>query len=171
TAQEHWSKAAYALEQLRQAVARDRPSSLAGSRRQAPSSGSENAIAEAPGANVLQAGMNGSEGSPSGREGRKAGAVTGDAQSDAVVGAKVAPLAVQLRQEAIGAEGQEAANTARKTWFYAETKQQQSNVGLESTSAHTEFVLGQSAAPEGVAVRHRQLVKEYFMTLHQGAQP
>ena len=97
--------------------------------------------------------------------------MTGDAQSDPVLGAKVAPLAVQLRQEAIGAEGQESANTAPKTWFYAETKQQQSNVDLENVAARSEFTLGQSAALEGVAVRHRQIVKEYFMALHQGARP
>ena len=167
-AQDHWSQAAVALQQLRQAVARDPSSSLAGSRQQAAGSGSDNAKPEAAGANVQQAGMNRPDSSPSGREGSKTGAVTGDAQSDAVLGAKVAPLAVQLRQEAIDPEGQEAV-TAPKSWFYAETKQQQSNIDLENVSARSEFTLGQSAALEGVAVRHRQIVKEYFMALHQGA--
>jgi hypothetical protein len=171
TAQDHWSRAAQALEQLRQAATPDPSSSLPGARQQAPGLRSDNPQTQVAGANVQQGGMNGSNNNSSGREGSKAGAVTGDAQSDPVVGAKVAPLAVQLRQEAIGADARESANTAPKTWFYAETKQQQSKVRLENVGARSEFSLGQSTALEGVAVRHQRIVKEYFMALHQGALP
>lgn len=169
-AQDHWSQAAHALEQLRQAVAQDSLSSLAGSRLQASGRGSDNGRTEVAGANVQQTGINGPDGNPSGHEGSKPGAATGDAQSDAVLGEKVAPLAAQLRQEAIDAEGQGAA-TAPKSWFYVETKQQQSNIDLENVSARSEFTLAQAAAREGLAVRNRQIVKEYFMALRQGARP
>ena len=171
TAQDHWSRAAQALEQLRPPATPDPSSSLPGARQQVPGLRSDNPQAQVAGANVQQGGMNGSNNNSSGREGSKAGAVTGDAQSDPVVGAKVAPLAVQLQQEAIGADARESANIAPKTWFYAETKQQQSRVRLENVGARSEFSLGQSTALEGVAVRHQRIVKEYFMALHQGALP
>jgi hypothetical protein len=146
-------------------------SSLPAARQQAPGLRSDNPQTQVAGANVQQGGMNGPNYNSSGREGSKAGAATGDAQSDPVVGAKVAPLTVQLRQEAIGADARESANTAPKTWFYAETKQQQSKVRLENVGARSEFSLGQSTVLEGVAVRHQRIVKEYFMALHQGALP
>jgi hypothetical protein len=170
-AEDHRSQAAHALEQLRQAVAQDLSYSPAGSRAPVAGAGADNAKTGMAGANVQQAGTNGPDSNQSGREGSKAGAVTGDAQSEPVLGAKVAPLAVQFRREAIGAKGQQGADTAPKSWFYAETKQQQSHVDLENVAARSEFTLGQAAAPEAVAVRHRQIVKEYFMALHQGARP
>lgn len=173
-AQDRWNQAAQALEQLRRAVARDLSPSLASSRQQTGQDRarvSDNAETGVAGANVHPTASNGLDSSPSGREGSKTGAVTADARTDAVLGAKVAALAVQLRQEAIDAEWLEAANTAPKNWFYAETKKQESSIDLESVRARSELTLGQSAALEGVAVRHRQIVKAYFMALHRGARP
>jgi hypothetical protein len=170
-AQEHWSQAGYALTQLRQAVAQELSSSLAGSHQQAAGRGSDETKTGGAGPNVQQASMNGLNSSAFGREGGEPGAATGDAQSDAVLGAKVAPLAVKLRQETIDAESLDAANAAPKEWFYAETQKRASSIDLEPARSRSEFTLGQSAALEGVAIRHRQIVKEYFMALHQGARP
>jgi len=171
TAQDHLSQAGQALEQLRQAGTPAPSPSPTGSRQHATGFGSDNSQTGVAGANVQQSGLSASHDNSSGREGSKAGAVTGDAQSDPVIGAKVAPLAVQLQQEAAGVDGRESANTAPKTWFYAGTKQEQSKVRLENVAARSEFSLGQSTALEGVAVRHQRIVKEYFMALHQGALP
>jgi hypothetical protein len=170
-AQDHLSQTAHTLAQLRQAVAQDPSSSLPGSRQQAAGRGSDNANTGAAGPSVQQAGSSGPNSSPFGREGTKPGTATGDAQSDAVLGAKVAPLAVQLRRETIGIESPGAGDAAPKEWFYAETQKRASSIELEPVRARSEFVLGQSAALEGVAERHRQIVKQYFMALHQGARP
>ncbi len=165
-AQDQWSQAVSALAQLQQAVAQEPSSAIAGSRQQAAGRGSENAKAGAAGPNVQQAGINGPDTGPSGREGGKPGAAAGDAQSDPVLGRKIVPLAVRLRQESI-----DAANAAAQEWFYTETKKRASRLDLEPARARSEFTLGQSAALEGVALRNRQIVKEYFMALHQGARP
>ena len=162
-AQDHWSKAAYTLAQLRQAVAQDLSSSPT---QQTAGRGSDNAQASAAGSNVQQVGGEARDGDPSGHEGGKPGAATGNAQSEAVFGAKIAPLAVQLRPETVHAESPDA---APKQWFYAETPRRASSIGLEAVKAGSEFTLGQSVAPMGVDVRHREIVKDYFMALHQSA--
>jgi hypothetical protein len=167
-AEDRWSQAAYTLAQLRQAVAQDLSSSLTASHQHTAGRGSDNAQAGAASPNVRQVGSEGRDSTPPGREGGKPGAATGDAQSDAVLGAKVAQLAVQLRPETVDAESLSAAT---KQWFYAETQKRVSGIELEPVRARSEFTLSQSAPPEGVAVRHRQIVKQYFMALHQGARP
>jgi hypothetical protein len=169
--QEQWSQAAYALAQLRQAVAQEPSALSAGARQQAAGRGSDNAAGAAGGPNAQQAASSGPDSRPFGREGSKPGAAAGDAQSDAVLGAKVAPLAVRLRQETIDAESLGAPDAVPKEWFYVETQKRASSIELEPARPRSEFTLGQSAALEGVAVRHRQIVKEYFMALHQGARP
>jgi hypothetical protein len=165
-AQDHWSKAAYALAQLRQAVAQDLSPSPTPTRQQTAGRGSDNAQASAASPNVQQVGGEARDSDPFGHEGGKPGAATGNAQSDAVFGAKVAPLAVQLRPETVHAESPDA---APKQWFYAETPRNASSIGLEAVKAGSEFTLGQSVAPMGVDIRHREIVKDYFMALHQSA--
>jgi hypothetical protein len=40
----------------------------------------------------------------------------------------------------------------------------------QGVGARSSFALGQSTGPEGISIRHRQIVKDYFMTLHEGSQ-
>jgi len=94
----------------------------------------------------------------------------GGPKNNPVLDAKTAPLQVQLQKEAIGAERLEP-GAATKNWFYAGTKQQESTVDLENVGVRSQFSLGQSAAVDGVGVRHRQIVKDYFTALNQGIHP
>ena len=40
----------------------------------------------------------------------------------------------------------------------------------QGVGARSSFVLGQSTGPEGISINHRQIVKDYFMTLREGSQ-
>jgi hypothetical protein len=105
------------------------------------------------------------------QEGGKTGSALGEAQADPVLGAKATPLEVQLKQAAIAGERREAAEGAANSWFYADSKQQNSILGFDGAQARSGFTLGQSTALDGLSIRHRQLVKDYFMALRQDAPP
>jgi hypothetical protein len=105
------------------------------------------------------------------QEGSKTGSALGDSRADPVLGAKATPLEVQLKQEAIATSRQEDDKSAAKSWFYADSQQQTSIVGLDDVRARSGFTLGQSTALDGVSIRHRQIVKDYFTGLRQDAAP
>jgi hypothetical protein len=104
------------------------------------------------------------------QEGSKTGAALGDSEADPVLGKKVTPLDVQLKREAVTGEQQEDAEGKPKNWYYTESKQQASVVDYQGVGARSSFALGQSTGPEGISIQHRQIVKDYFMTLRQGSQ-
>ncbi|HYL18607.1 MAG TPA: hypothetical protein VEV20_07990 [Burkholderiales bacterium] len=104
------------------------------------------------------------------QEGSKTGAALGDSEADPVLGKKVTPLDVQLKREAVTGEQQEDAEGKPKNWYYTESKQQASVVDYQGVGARSSFALGQSSGPEGISIRHRQIVKDYFMTLREGSQ-
>ena len=104
------------------------------------------------------------------QEGSKTGTALGDSEADPVLGKKVTPLDVQLKREAVTGEQQEDAEGKPKNWYYTESKQQASVVDYQGVGARSSFALGQSTGPEGISIRHRQIVKDYFMTLREGSQ-
>jgi hypothetical protein len=104
------------------------------------------------------------------QEGSKSGAALGDSLADPVLGKKVTPLAVQLKQEAVAGESQDEPEGVPKGWFYTESKEQKSVLDYQGVGARSSFVLGQSTGPEGISINHRQIVKDYFMTLREGSQ-
>jgi hypothetical protein len=101
------------------------------------------------------------------QEGSKTGAAMGDSQADAPLGSRVAPLGVQLKKESVPNSAPEDAQNAAKNWFYAESKEQQSILELRDVRARESFAQAQSGAAEGISVRHRQIVKDYFMHLRE----
>ena len=104
------------------------------------------------------------------QEGSKTGAALGDSEADPVLGKKVTPLDVQLKREAVTSEQQEDTEGAPKNWYYTESKEQASVLDYQGVGARSSFALGQSTGPEGISIRHRQIVKDYFMTLREGSQ-
>jgi hypothetical protein len=101
------------------------------------------------------------------QEGSKTGASMGDAQSDAPLGSRATPLSVQLSKEAVPNPDPENQQDAAKNWFYAESKEQKSIVELRDMQARDSFAQAQTGATEGVSIRHRQIVKDYFMHLRE----
>jgi len=102
------------------------------------------------------------------QEGSKTGSAMGDSQAEAPLGNRVTPLGVQLKKEAVPNPEPEDQQDAAKNWFYTESKEQKSVVELREVQARESFAQAQSGAAEGVSVRHRQIVKDYFMQLREG---
>jgi hypothetical protein len=101
------------------------------------------------------------------QEASKTGAAMGDSQADAPLGSRVTPLSVQLSKEAVPNPEPEDQQDAAKNWFYAESKEQKSIIELRDMQARDSFAQAQTGAAEGVSVRHRQIVKDYFMHLRE----
>lgn len=173
-ARDHWSQAGRALEQLRRAVADEGGSSSSLSGTRATRDGarvSDDVETAAARASAKQADSNRPDSGSSAREGGTASAAAENGRSSALLGAKAAPLAAQLRPEIVTTEGRDMTATAPKRWFFAETKRQQSGIDFEEVSARSQLALDQSAAHAGIAIRHRYIVKEYFMASHQSGYP
>jgi hypothetical protein len=102
------------------------------------------------------------------QEGSKSGDAQGESEADPLLGQKAKPLEVQLRQEALRQEG-EPEEKSSDAWFYAESKEQKSALEARAVQARAGFAQAQTTSPEAISIRHRQIVKEYFMNLREGA--
>jgi hypothetical protein len=101
------------------------------------------------------------------QEGSKTGSAMGDSPADAPLGSKATTLGVQLHKEVVPNRDPEDQQAAARNWFYAESKEQKSTVDLREVEARERFSQAQSGSAEGISVRHRQIVKDYFMHLHE----
>jgi hypothetical protein len=168
--QGRWKQAAQALHQLQQAVAQGENSAGLPQRDAHDiATRSENSGTGMPSTMGREAALTQPSHEASAGEGGRPALAGGEAKNNAVLDIKTAPLQVQLQKEAIGAEQLEPG--AAKNWFYAGTRQRESGVGFENVSVRSEFTLGQSEAVDGVAVRHRQIVKDYFTVSNQSTHP
>ncbi len=98
-------------------------------------------------------------------EGSKSGAAAGDSQADPVIGKKETPLAVKLKKEGIRKQGEDG-ETGAEGWYYAESRAQSSQVALQAVRANTRYTQAEAMDPEHISVKHRQVVKDYFLNLH-----
>ncbi|MSQ59076.1 MAG: hypothetical protein EXR36_05385 [Betaproteobacteria bacterium] len=99
------------------------------------------------------------------QEGSKSGAAAGESQAGPVIGNKETPLAVKLKKEGIRKEGEDG-ETGAEGWYYAESRAQASQVALQNVRANTRYTQSQAMDPEHISVKHRQVVKDYFLNLH-----
>lgn len=100
------------------------------------------------------------------QEGSKSGAAEGESQADPVLGKKESPLAVKLKKEVVRKEGEEG-EAGAEGWIYRESQAQSARVALQSVRASTRYVQGEAMEPEQISVKHRQVVKDYFLNLHE----
>ena len=76
---------------------------------------------------------------------------------------------VQLERE--GVSGGQAGEPRTGEELVLHRKQGAEGIGdCEGVQARSRSPLGQSSAPEGISIRHRQIVKDYFMNLREGSQ-
>jgi hypothetical protein len=101
------------------------------------------------------------------QEGSKTGAAMGDSQAEPPLGAKVTPLSAQLERTTVPNPERDDQQETAKNWYYAESKEQKSILELRELQARESFAQAQTGAAEGVSVRHRQIVKDYFMHLRE----
>jgi hypothetical protein len=102
------------------------------------------------------------------QEGSKSGDAQGESVADPLLGEKVRPLEVQLKQEGLP-QASESDEKTGEAWFYAESKEQKSALEARAVQARAAFAQAETTPPAAIAVRHRQTVKEYFMNLREGA--
>ncbi len=99
------------------------------------------------------------------QEGSKSGAAAGDSPADPVIGKKETPLAAKLEKEGIRKEGEDG-ETGAEGWYYAESRAQPSQLALQAVRANTRYTQAEAMDPEHISVKHRQVVKDYFLNLH-----
>jgi len=100
--------------------------------------------------------------------GTRAGDAMGDGPPDALLGGSGERLEAQLTQAGIQVEEQEGEDQSQ-TWFYVESQQQKAFTGVRNVEARGRFAAADQGANQGISIQHRQIVKDYFMTLREGA--
>ena len=103
------------------------------------------------------------------QEGTKAGSAIGDSEAEPVLGSKTTPLEVQLKQEGVTGERADERAEAARSWYYMQSKEQESVLELQQAPARASFAQAEASAGEGISIRHRQIVKDYFMNLREDA--
>jgi hypothetical protein len=102
--------------------------------------------------------------------GTRAGDALGDAPADPLLGTQGERLEAQLRKQGIEGEEQDAeGEDENKSWYYAESQQQKALARLRKVQAAGRFAAAEGDAGEGISIQHRQIVKDYFMNLREGA--
>jgi hypothetical protein len=99
--------------------------------------------------------------------GTRAGDALGDAPPDPLLAPGAERLEAQLKQAALS--GPEGEGKDGDAWFYAESREQKASAGLRSVQARARFAEAQAGSNEGISIQHRQIVKDYFMNLREGA--
>ena len=99
--------------------------------------------------------------------GTRAGDALGDAPPDPLLGTGGERLEAQLKQA--GLSGPEAESKDNDAWFYAQSREQKALAGWRSVQARARFAEAQAGSNEGISIQHRQIVKDYFMNLREGA--
>ncbi|HZP85551.1 MAG TPA: hypothetical protein VFB54_01945 [Burkholderiales bacterium] len=100
--------------------------------------------------------------------GTRAGDALGDAPPDPLLGGHAERLDAQLKRAGISGEEQEG-KAEDKSWFYAESQQQKSVVSARSVQSRGQFANAEASSNSGISIEHRQIVKDYFMKLREGA--
>jgi hypothetical protein len=100
--------------------------------------------------------------------GTRAGDAMGDGPPDALLGSSDERLEAQFKQAGISGEEQEGEDDS-STWFYVESQQQKAFTSARNVEAHARFAAAEAGANRGISIQHRQIVKDYFMTLREGA--
>jgi hypothetical protein len=101
--------------------------------------------------------------------GTRAGDALGDAPADPLLGTRGERLEAQLAKQAIAGEEQDDGEDQNKSWYYAQSQQQKALARLRQVQAAGRFAAAEGEAGEGISIQHRQIVKDYFMNLREGA--
>jgi hypothetical protein len=102
--------------------------------------------------------------------GTRAGDAQGDAPADPLLGTRGERLEAQLGKRGIAGEEQDdEGEEQNKSWYYAQSQQQKALARLRTVQVDGRFAAAEGEAGEGISIQHRQIVKDYFMNLREGA--
>lgn len=102
-------------------------------------------------------------------EGSKAGSSSGHSQALAVEGAATQRLGVKLKREAIQSHNldDQDKGAANQDWFYAASREESSKVAFAQVDARNGLVRENAVGGEGIPMKYRGLVKQYFTVVHE----
>lgn len=101
------------------------------------------------------------------QDGSGVGMGSGDSPSLALEGASTARLDVQLQLEAVRVESGEGGEPADASWFLVPSREQAAGAGLASVREERAYTRADVMSPARIPLRQRQLVKDYFINLHE----
>jgi hypothetical protein len=103
--------------------------------------------------------------------GTRSGDALGDAPADPLLATQGERLEAQLKKQGITGEEQDGdeEQEQNKSWYYAQSQQQKALARLRKVQAAGRFAAAEGEAGEGISIQHRQIVKDYFMNLREGA--
>jgi hypothetical protein len=149
------------------------PSNEFGSNRQDvanPEPSPDNGNADMQGASTFRRdSANREEDADGAREGSRTGSASGESPSMALEGRATQRLDAQLKLEAIQRKDEGGADDEKddKGWIYTGSKQQASTLDFENVRARGGFDREAAAQHDRIPVRQKQVVKNYFLNLHE----
>ena len=103
------------------------------------------------------------------REGSRTGSASGESPSMALTGKATQRLEAQLKLEAIQRRDEKGGDDDKdgKGWIYTGSQQQASSLDFEDVRARGGFDREAAAQHDRIPVRQKQVVKNYFLNLHE----
>jgi hypothetical protein len=94
--------------------------------------------------------------------GTRMGKAIGSAQSDPVLGNEGERLDAQLKQQALRGQ-EEQQQDEEQGWFYTQSQKRGARSEWRSVEAREKYAEAQAGPAGGISIRHRRIVKDYFM--------
>lgn len=135
-----------------------------------PEPSPDNGNADAQGASTFRRdSANREEDADGTREGSRTGSASGESPSMALEGRATQRLEAQLKLEAIRRQDEKGADDDQddKGWIYTASQQQASALEFEEVRARGGFDREAAAQHDRIPIRQQQVVKSYFLNLHE----
>jgi hypothetical protein len=135
-----------------------------------PEPSPDNGNADAQGASTFRRdSANREEDADGTREGSRTGSASGESPSMALEGRATQRLEAQLKLEAIQRRDDKGAGEEQddKGWIYTASQQQASALDFEQVRARDGFDREAASQHDRIPIRQKQVVKDYFLNLHE----
>jgi hypothetical protein len=100
--------------------------------------------------------------------GTRAGDAMGEGPPDPLMGEAGERLEAQLRKQALTGQ-EEQQPDADQEWFYAESQKRTARSEWRAVEGRTRFAEAEAGTAGGISIKHRQIVKDYFMNRPEAA--
>jgi hypothetical protein len=101
------------------------------------------------------------------QEGSGVGAGAGDTPTRELMGAPTARLDVELQLEAVQVQSTGGGDAGDESWFLAPTREQAATAEFGVVREGRSYTRAEIMGPPRIPLRQRQLVKDYFINLHE----
>jgi hypothetical protein len=98
--------------------------------------------------------------------GTRMGDAVGESGADPLLGGAGERLEAQLKQQALTGQ-EEKEQDPNQAWFYSESQQRGAKTAWREVEARGRFSEAEAGNAAGISIKHRQIVKDYFMTRQQ----